>query len=741
MTAVQGGIDTEYAELGSKLVFQDDGPLITASTTAGTALESDDTTIGGTDPSGSFTALFNAPDYGADVPASSTVEYSLGISGTGAATNLIETSTNDPIFLFVESGKVVGRSGDDVTAAASGPVVFEITVDATGTVTLDQKSAVFHDNTSSDDESTSAMLAVRITLTATVVDSEAAGANDSASVTVDIGNLFLFKDDGPGITAQPGGSGTPNNLEVDNNLGDASDSTDSSSYTLAPGNDGQKSYTIVGPADSSGTYRWTYDDASNTSITGTYQDANNVAQPLYTLVLDPTTGGYTFTMIGTLPDISLDLNPDEVIKAGAPDAPILQIGVLQNDDYVQMTAAGGNINESHGYVGVSNGNLDVGESLTFTLHQSNGALITFEGIQIGTKSAQGGQYSWTAHVAGTSTTISSSSNEVIGKNGTIIIDAADLGGATIDSITIFKVTGPATKIGISDISILVPPDDVQLGFTVELKDGDNDAVTASFVVDIDADNDGDYEASVNSASILPPDPLIASLTTDEQRSLSTVSNTAVLAGAVAAAGLAAMPAAAFEKAAAHDAFDGPLALGVPAAREVALMAIAEHQLADVGTDTGALARSDDLAEQALGQAASPEAPGLSLARPDETATSPAMLPEGVEAPGGTGGPFVADAVAMPSAEALQALAGALPEQASESAELARVLADALAGSVDSAGGLEELVGALALSDHVAPQAPEQLAAYLDGAFADLGVVHTPLAIETLVLNPDAMPVA
>ena len=80
--------------------------------------------------------------------------------------------------------------------------------------------------------------------------------------------------------------------------------------------------------------------------------------------------------------------------------------------------------------------------------------------------------------------------ETVGKNGTIDISATDLGGATIDLIKITKVSGPATKIGIGDIHIIVPPDDVQLGFAVELKDGDNDPARQNFVVDIDANNDG-----------------------------------------------------------------------------------------------------------------------------------------------------------------------------------------------------------------------------------------------------------
>jgi hypothetical protein len=303
-----------------------------------------------------------------------------------------------------------------------------------------------------------------------------------------LGSHLLVDDDGPSLTPQLDPS--DNNLQVDNDLSDPGDSTASSSYGLVPGTDGQQSYTIVGPADSSGDFQWTYDDASHTAITGTFKGTD-----LYTLVLDSSTGGYTFTMTDTLPGLTLDLNPAEVIKAGAPDAPTLEIGAVQNDDFVRMSADStvgtGNINESHGFVGVDNGNLDAHESLTFTLHEGDGDLITFEGIQIGTKSAQGGTYTWVAHsidpndppLTGT---------ETVGKNGTIIIDGSptDLNGATIDSITITKENGPATKIGIGDIHLIVPPNDVELPFAVELTDGDNDTAPQNFVVGIDANNDG-----------------------------------------------------------------------------------------------------------------------------------------------------------------------------------------------------------------------------------------------------------
>lgn len=491
-----GGSDTEYAELGSHLIYQDDGSNIDPSGASVTALTADETTLG-TDPSGSFAGLFGAPDYGADGAGSLT--YLLGINSSGASSGLRDTATNNLVFLFLESGVVVGREGTNAAdAEANGDIVFQISVASDGTVTLDQQRAVVHGTNPNPDESTAAMAASLITLSAKVEDSEGTGNNDSDTATVNVGDKFLFKDDGPVITAQPMGSGTPNNLELANTNG----ASDSSAYTLAPGADGLGSFIILGPADNSGTFRWTYDDASMTSITGTFRDALNVDHDLYTLVLN-SNGTYTFTMIGELPGATLDLSPAEVIKAGSPDAPILEIGAAGTDDFVRMSAdssvGNGNINESHGFVGCDNGNLDAGESLTFTLHKANGDPLTFEGIQIGTKSAQGGVYNFEAHIAGGGTV---TGQVTVGKNGTIIIDSDDLSGETIDSITITKVSGPATKIGIGDIHIIIPPNDVQLGFTVRETDGDGDWVNASFTVDIDGNLDGNYDANVNALSVV-----------------------------------------------------------------------------------------------------------------------------------------------------------------------------------------------------------------------------------------------
>ena len=100
--------------------------------------------------------------------------------------------------------------------AATGDIVFEISVASNGTVTLDQQRAVVHTDTNDHNSTSPAMTASLINITATASDAEPDATDDSASASVNIGDRFLFKDDGPVIAAQPAGSATPNNLVVKN---------------------------------------------------------------------------------------------------------------------------------------------------------------------------------------------------------------------------------------------------------------------------------------------------------------------------------------------------------------------------------------------------------------------------------------------------------------------------------------------------------------------------------------------
>ena len=492
VTSLVGGSDSESADLGGHIFLQDDGPKIGLKAGAVVPTITDDETVLATNNSANFAGIFTTPDYGADKPG--TLTYKLGVQSANVDSGLIDTATGQHILLTYNAATntVLGKT------AGSGVEVFRITVSATGVVTLDQKRAIVHPDDTNSNENSTAMAASLITLTATATDSEGTTTGDSASATANIGGSFFFKDDGPSMTPQPGGSLTPNNLQVDNNLSDAADSTDSSSYGLVPGADGKKSFTILGPEDNSGTFQWTYDNASHTSITGTVLDSQNVEHDLYTLVLNAN-GTYTFTMIGELPGTTLDLSAEE-IKAGAPDSNTIIVGAVDSDSYVVMGGAStvddGLINESNGFVGIDNGNIDANETLTFTLFDGDDNQIFFESIQIGTKSAQASDYHYIAHLVGGGTAEGDLS---VGKDGTLIIDPA--GSVLIESVEITKLNGSATKIGVGDIHFVIPPDDVQLGFTLQLMDKDNDATTQNFTVDIDGNNDGNFDATVNSLAV------------------------------------------------------------------------------------------------------------------------------------------------------------------------------------------------------------------------------------------------
>jgi hypothetical protein len=516
VTSLVGGSDSESADLGGHIFLQDDGPKIGLKAGAVMPTITDDETVLATNNTANFASIFTTPDYGADKPG--TLTYKLGVQSANVDSGLIDTATGQHILLTYNAATntVLGKT------AGSGVEVFRITVSATGVVTLDQKRAIAHSDTTSFNENSTAMTAVLITLTATATDSEGAVTGDSASATANIAASFIFKDDGPSMTPQPGGSLTPNNLQVDNNLSDAADSTDSSSYGLVPGADGKKSFTIQGPADNTGTFQWTFDNASHTSITGTVLDSNNVAHNLYTLVLNAN-GTYTFTMIGELPGTTLDLSTEE-IQAGGPDTNTIIVGAIDSDDYVVMggssTVGAGNINESNGFVGVDNGNLDANETLTFTLFDGDDNQIFFESIQIGTKSAQASNYHYVAHLVGGGTAEGDLS---VGKDGTLIVDPA--GSVLIESVEITKLNGSATKIGVGDIHFVIPPEDVQLGFTVALTDNDNDVATQSFTVDIDGNNDGNFDATVNSLAVLPQSESLSMTTSN-----ATVSSAALTQG-------------------------------------------------------------------------------------------------------------------------------------------------------------------------------------------------------------------
>lgn len=171
-------------EVGSFINFDDDGPAITAVGTAPQVIV-DESDLA-TNATGNFATAF-APTPGAD---GATIAYALGINALNNVSGLTDTATGQSVLLFKEGTSVVGRAG------AGGPIVFTVSVDANGVVTLDQQRAIVHANTSNPDDSRTLAAADLVTLTATITD----GDGDTASAIRNIGQNLNFEDDGPTIT-------------------------------------------------------------------------------------------------------------------------------------------------------------------------------------------------------------------------------------------------------------------------------------------------------------------------------------------------------------------------------------------------------------------------------------------------------------------------------------------------------------------------------------------------------------
>lgn len=190
LTEVEGDTD----EIGSKIIFDDDGLSIALGTNP-SALTVDETDFAD-DASGSFAGLFNV-SFGTDGEAPTDGQvYELGIGQTDSG--IVDTATGNSVFLFLSTDKttITGREGTDLADAAGGATVFLITVDTeSGEVTLDQQRAIVHPTTDPDEAKALADDVITLTLRATD------GDTDTDDLTVNVGDRFVFEDDGPSAGA------------------------------------------------------------------------------------------------------------------------------------------------------------------------------------------------------------------------------------------------------------------------------------------------------------------------------------------------------------------------------------------------------------------------------------------------------------------------------------------------------------------------------------------------------------
>lgn len=171
------------SQAGIVILIDDDRPTVTTLSDAQTVATVDETNLalnGTANFAGSFTSL-----PGADGQQSSS--YALAVKASGVASGIVDTLTGQSVVLTVVGGAVEGRT------AGTNELVFKVTVDASGTVTLDQVRSIVHSPDSGPDQSANLSADDLITLTKTVVDND----GDSASATINIGSNLVFKDDAP----------------------------------------------------------------------------------------------------------------------------------------------------------------------------------------------------------------------------------------------------------------------------------------------------------------------------------------------------------------------------------------------------------------------------------------------------------------------------------------------------------------------------------------------------------------
>ena len=192
-------------------------------------------------------------------------------------------------------------------------------------------------------------------------------------------------------------------------------------------------------------------------------------------------GQFAFQMLMEIPSYTYSLDGGD-IKAGGPDSTWIDVGILDDDAFVQIIGLdGGNpaaINESNGFVGVTNGNLDAGEAIRFHVVSDDPdssvlgdeTLVEVTTLSIGTKTPKDTVYDVKAYRDGVE--VFTLTDVVVGKNGTLVVED---GGVPFDEVEITLVEGNAVKLGLADISFEVSPDLV-LDFKFGAYDDHGDAV-------------------------------------------------------------------------------------------------------------------------------------------------------------------------------------------------------------------------------------------------------------------------
>ena len=200
--------DSKVLNIGANIKFDDHGPSIVMATPTDTTLVNtqDAQTIGaGTDSDAqNFATAFGvtSSSYGADGAGSTASTFTLGVSAQGVSSGL--TSDGATIKLYLVTGKVIGSTSATEAGITIGNTIFDVAVNGTGSVTLQQFAEIDHATPgvgSNYAAQQATMVDTLITLTNSVTLTDGDGDTASDSKVLNIGANIKFDDHGPTVTA------------------------------------------------------------------------------------------------------------------------------------------------------------------------------------------------------------------------------------------------------------------------------------------------------------------------------------------------------------------------------------------------------------------------------------------------------------------------------------------------------------------------------------------------------------
>jgi VCBS repeat-containing protein len=345
--------------IGQSLSFEDDGPSIDVTVSQSADALVVDETVLATNATANYADNFGATSsFGADGAGTVSTSYSLSVSSSGVDSGIDDVATGQSVLLTLNgSGVVEGRT------AISGDLVFTVSVNGSGTVTLDQLRAVVHPDASNPDDAVSLSSANLISLTrsSTITDRDGDSASDSASIN--IGQSLSFEDDGPAVSIA--------NTFVYN--ADGSSNTGAQAFNF--GADGQAStgnLTLTSTGGLPAGYNLVKTGADTwTAVLGTTPGDSDPATDLFTVVMNPSQGTYTFTLLNGEPPVSVGVDIDSALSLGTWYDQNGNVTTASNNVYTaviepsgnnpfRITASGDDENAGAAKISVQNNTIGVG---------------------------------------------------------------------------------------------------------------------------------------------------------------------------------------------------------------------------------------------------------------------------------------------------------------------------------------------------------------------------------------------